>query len=521
MAVLPNKRRKFGVRYHGNYCGPGWSGGKWQSSVRSTVLPIDEFDATCQDHDGVYYDGGDYDAADDKFYKANIGKGVKRSAAALAVKGQSIVRSAFKGRTSVPLSLPQNNSGMAGPVRRGRSATRRVNVNSRRNFTPPRSRSRSRRPRRASTRSVSRSVSRSRSRSVRSSRSRGSRVGSRSVSLLMNMRRGPSPMLRRGVQNSYETGGIMETANCGYIGHATHPSAIVRISFYRALIKMILMKVNKLNQEWSAIPKDVGATDRIVISYRVSHSPTDAVVIQFVDVAALTQEEIAQSFLTLFGGAPSQINFREITYRPSNGSIGAATINLVNSVVHVTTQSQFKMQNRSTSDEFNDESDNVDNCPLIGRSYEGKGTGSQFIVDAAVTPFYCSISHGIIQRTGQAEGLYEPPNPKLFSDLTGSKKHYMPPGRVQTSVLKDNYSISLNKFCYHMYDAAPNNAAPFFRVKPIGKFRFFGMEKQLQPNNPGVGNDVKIAFEHDLKFNIYITPGSTQLTTSVFAQGFI
>lgn len=514
------KRRKTGIRYHGNYCGPGWSGGQWQSSVRSTVLPIDQFDATCQDHDAVYADGGDYDAADEKFYQSNIGQGFKRSVAALAVKGQSVVRSFFS----------QNNS-MA-PYRRGRSPTRRTTVNSRRNNTPPNSRSRSRsRSVRPSPRPPIRrtmSVSPGRSRSVatrRTSRSSSRRLGSRrrvsSRRLSTNMRnRSPSLLLRRGVQNSYEAGDIIETPNCAYIGHTTHPGVVMRLAFFRALIKMILIKVNKLNPDWQGAPKDTLATDRIVISYRASHSPTDGILTLAVDVAALSQEGIADAFTVLFAGASNQLNFREISYRPNNGSIGAATINLSNAKVHVQAYSEFKMQNRSLSNEANDEADNIDNCPLIGRSYEGKGTGSQFIVDSVTTPFYGSITHGVIEKTGVANGLFEPPSPNLFTDLTGSKKHYMAPGVVQTSVLHDKYVLSIHKYVYHMYDTLPNNSAPFYRVKPIGKFRFFGMEKQLQPNDPTIGNDVKIAYEHDLKFNLCITPGTTQLTTSVFTQQF-
>lgn len=80
------------MRYHGNYCGPNWSAGVHQASVTSDVEAIDVFDATCKQHDAVYALGGDVDRADQEFYESNIGQGIKRSAAALAVKLQQVTR---------------------------------------------------------------------------------------------------------------------------------------------------------------------------------------------------------------------------------------------------------------------------------------------------------------------------------------------------------------------------------------------------------------------------------------------
>jgi len=80
------------VKYHGKYCGPGWSAGKYQPSVKSRVPPDDEFDATCKVHDGAYAHPTNSQArskADDEFFKQNIGGGPKRAIAALAVKAAS------------------------------------------------------------------------------------------------------------------------------------------------------------------------------------------------------------------------------------------------------------------------------------------------------------------------------------------------------------------------------------------------------------------------------------------------
>ena len=80
--------KTWGIAYHGNYVGPGWSAGKYQNSVVSDVPPIDEFDATAKRHDEAYAKGEDLVKADAEFARANIGKGFKRTAAGLAVGAQ-------------------------------------------------------------------------------------------------------------------------------------------------------------------------------------------------------------------------------------------------------------------------------------------------------------------------------------------------------------------------------------------------------------------------------------------------
>jgi len=86
------------VPYHGNYCGPGWSAGVRQASVAGALAPaVDAFDETCREHDAAYALGQDVGLADAKFVKSNLGRGVKRSVAAIAVWGNSTYRSFLHG----------------------------------------------------------------------------------------------------------------------------------------------------------------------------------------------------------------------------------------------------------------------------------------------------------------------------------------------------------------------------------------------------------------------------------------
>lgn len=81
------------LAYHGNYCGPGWSAGKYQPSVESPVPAIDAFDASCKMHDSIYAQGGDLAQADETFKFQNVLSGdIFRAVPGVLVGFQGLLR---------------------------------------------------------------------------------------------------------------------------------------------------------------------------------------------------------------------------------------------------------------------------------------------------------------------------------------------------------------------------------------------------------------------------------------------
>jgi len=126
--------RFMSFKYHGNYCGPGYSNGKYQDSVNGNLSPIDEFDSTCQKHDKAYAQGEDLYRADLDFARDNLSTfSPKRNIAAIAVGAQAALRGlgimprkSKKGRGPVNVSVketvvvPKGRSNISSG-RRGRS----------------------------------------------------------------------------------------------------------------------------------------------------------------------------------------------------------------------------------------------------------------------------------------------------------------------------------------------------------------------------------------------------------------
>lgn len=73
-----------------NFCGPWWSDGKFQKSTcPQDTFPLNDFDFTCAEHDcsvSTAISEQQVREADNKFYEHNLGKSLKRTTAALAVK---------------------------------------------------------------------------------------------------------------------------------------------------------------------------------------------------------------------------------------------------------------------------------------------------------------------------------------------------------------------------------------------------------------------------------------------------
>jgi hypothetical protein len=88
------ERKPFGIAYHGNNCGPGWSAGKYQSSSKEALgTAIDDFDRTCEVHDLSYANGDDLTEADLKFALENLSVlDPKRNFAGLLVGLQGLGR---------------------------------------------------------------------------------------------------------------------------------------------------------------------------------------------------------------------------------------------------------------------------------------------------------------------------------------------------------------------------------------------------------------------------------------------
>lgn len=265
-----------------------------------------------------------------------------------------------------------------------------------------------------------------------------------------------------------------------YIGHSTWVRDEIRENFFRVLLKTLLAKMGvpvrsikdplplKQNDVFTLdwIPEVNGALQSSVVT--LGATPADNT-LQLIATALLTVFELDADHLT----GPL---FQRIQYRNA-GDTYRVDINLIHAKIKLHIKSALKLQNQTTASGA--DSENVDNIPVYGKSYEGLGNGA--FTNAQVTPiraeyFVATASNGVILQVGTvATGMSEQPPPKYFKNVKKFGKAMLEPGEIKTSILTDTNNYSVPYLSSLLY--SNNSSLQYYRR---GSFRFFGLEHMIQ-----------------------------------------
>lgn len=491
-------------RFHGNYVGPGWSAGRYQNSVVSDVPAVDEFDATGKKHDAAYAMGKNLAVADFEFASENFGKGAKRTVAAVAVGAQGVGR-VVENLVSGKSSMPTEDFEM-----RGRSASRpRTPASLSRSRSAPRAASRGvvrrRSPSSAFSRTVRRRVTRRRPQTRRGRRV----VRRRRVWFARRGRRSTvNGALKYGCVQTFETGGMLNTKYCQYIGHASMPTERVQQVMWLALTKKLLEKVGMVIKEPTQAVDNIGVGDKILVHYQ--SQPTSGVVYrEYTIIVSDSLVTIAKDFYDFFiGTQTNQLLYLKMTYAPAAATTvhwPRTVFNLQTAMLHLDFKSDLKVQNRSIVDSTDDEV-SVDNVPLIGRYYEGNGNGTE-IPDSAIINSQALFGN---QNSGMiGYSAVGPMNePLVKSQAINAKKSgglQLASGQIKQSTLHTKMVIRMNNLVTKMGEPTltPSQAS---KVK-MGKFRIMALEKAIETDFLAAVKNITLAYENNIRSACYVTGG--------------
>lgn len=339
-------------------------------------------------------------------------------------------------------------------------------------------------------------------------------VSSRSAGFFRSRRRigrrtNTARSITKGLVKVIESGSVVTSNYCRYIGHHDMPLASVMEMVIAALIKKLLMKVGYSLPSYDGPIDNLGVGDVIRIIAR--HRPGDPTVFWSHNIVlgdtwkTITLDLVQQ--INVFGDQ-NQTILETLRYDPDGGNTGwpRTQMNLVDMKVHLKTKATLKIQNRSKN-ALGNEADEVDNVPLYGKSYSG--TGSGFMVDnnrqLGQAYFYADTADGIISYDG-ADDLREPPPAENTRQTKKTGKAKLDPGEVKTSVLSSKQTVSLNRF----YTLAGRVLMGTNKNKSfLGKFRCFALEKMIETEFGENIVPIAVAWEHNLRLECYVTGGSS------------
>lgn len=439
------RKHRYAIRYHGNYCGPGWSAGTYQSSVRSSVPAIDSFDETCKAHDASYAEHGPNREADVEFYRQNIGRGIKRSIAALAV-------------------VSQNNPEMPPTRRRRRDFLTPSNE-----LTPPQNPARYAEARRqlfanfphlrpAETTVVERmqvDVPDVVTSSSKTKMPTGTFGGKFNKNLMSDKLYGDIAKTSSGLIRATETRGNSVGAEIVWFGHATMAYASMLQDSIHALTKLMFRKMQVSFASFQdTVPDEVALFEMQIRYHTASNVETLSSVTSFQIALGSTFQQVGntlrQLFIDIFAANPDAFPVELRVYSTARNAADNGTIKIPHCVVRLTgmkvyfhARSYMSVQNTTPAQEagLDLETDNVYATALSGKVYHFNGNYARKIganrlpVDLTITD-YVSGTVNATNNPTDVQPFSEPLDSYNFHGCKGVRRINLDPGEVKSDSIQ-------------------------------------------------------------------------------------
>lgn len=480
------------IRYHGNYCGPGWSDGAHHDSVCGFAPAIDEFDQTCKEHDCSYFKYGPNRQADDRFFADNIGRGVKRTVAAIAVSSQR--NKMRKGRTFFDrlhdVERPPTPGG--NHIRFSDDSTNSVS-SSVNNLLA------------IGTMSDAMSIaSRSTNRAELDSTLGGSfSKAPLSETIFRNIATRPS-----GLTEHTEIIGALTGGDIVWLGHATMCYTAMLYSSARAVTKYALAKMGISFDNWSDTVDTGLANVQLVLFYQASSTSGTVVSVSQAVAAADTYEGLATRVRNLLIGVYTAAPDGYLVDLRIQKPVGAdvvplANIRMAGMRVNFFGRSNLAIQNTSQAQVGTNDIDDVEHiaaAALTGKIYHFKGNFGRKIgrnrdpLDITASN-YVTGNSALLNPSGTA-AYSEPVHGFQFYGCKKVRALQMNPGQIKTDQFSSMVSTTFNQLWKNYSQRIATNYTHNY-----GHFHLFAIEKKVMISG---GRDINVSVNCDVQLGTFL-----------------
>jgi len=314
-----------------------------------------------------------------------------------------------------------------------------------------------------------------------------------------------------------EIGGVIQggvatstTGNTIAVGHASCPSVCAQTLVWRAILKLLLIKMGQtdLSNFDQSIPGHITG-DIIRVNYQLTPDVSPTFFDVTIGAGTTTPNQIGYSLAAHFRSVyDPNIGFHSIVwYGPATGGTkSTTTINLKNCMLVFNSKSTLKVQNNTTETTGGDE-ESLNNVPLHGKAYFGNGTGTEAWTrdpnpTVGGTTFRADNEFGAIARVPTERWYQEVVPATHFVQVKQFGKVVLDPGHIKTSVLSFYGKFSLSSIYKKLFD---KTASGFHSKTSIGNYRFMLLEKMIQASTPTAANQITVAYEVNLRMGCYAT----------------
>ncbi|AXH76391.1 MAG: putative capsid protein [Kajamanuvirus moutis] len=482
MNVRKRQRLFSTIRYHGNYCGPGWSDGAYHDSVCGYAPAIDEFDQTCKEHDCAYFKYGPHSEADHTFFRANVGKGIKRTLAGLAVvshgnkskmppsrypptpdKNMDVIIDSMT-ESSYPFSEKTNIPVMNGMIHAQLGGS----------FSK-------------------------------------SRLSERTFKRICTTRSGQSERA--------EYIGQFSGGDTVWFAHATHAYRAMLNNSARSIAKLMMVKMGISFDNWSDTIDPSLATVAMNLQYQ--QTAVASAVGDSIDnlIAADTYQSMAQKIFgrlaAIYASFPdaylTELRFYKVL--ASTERIPLATIRMIGMKVHFFSASTLAVQNVTSSQIGTtdlDDADNIGAAPLCGKIYQFKGNSARKVGKNREPVDLVATNH-VTANTGGANPVIsaafsEPVHSYQFYHCQKVRAIELAAGQIKTNYISSMATTTLNSLWknYTQRDASEYSHG-------YGNMHVFCLEKKVNITSAqaiaiALNCDVQMATYVEERFNYVVNP---------------
>jgi len=333
-----------------------------------------------------------------------------------------------------------------------------------------------------------------------------------------------SKFARLGITRSFEYNGTTTTTNqCIFIGHATCPMDVVRSSIAQAIIKKLLMKADLIKPSTSLGLNLGGLT---LSTFYIDNDDATPGLVSTINIGDADSVNTLAAFIVPYMG--SQVDYPnrkiialELSVTGTNQP-PICRLFLANAKIVFNIQSKLKIQNRTQAAGTDaNQTTTITNNPLQGKVYDGKGTGTNYMVATNALGvggqkmFFVSKGTGVMDFAPTDNDLQEPPYGAGFDKVKGMKGYAILPGEIKTSYLGHSSKMALSS-ALKLLSSQPRGGTPISPTDTpqveFGKFRFMALEKVIDPVE--TEPDITIGFEHQWNIGVYVVPGHESVTTN-------
>jgi len=289
------------------------------------------------------------------------------------------------------------------------------------------------------------------------------------------------------IRHTSETGGATPESKIESlrVGHTTMPSRPTLYAVSRALTKLLFSRhqIKDFTDNIYAPPYNYNALDTVAFTYYADWTTNVLFTKSYVlpAVSGYSFDQVAQQMYGFFNdelrtnGPVERTRLQELSYQPASTTSSfhePVIINLQRVSIDMLLESRMKVQNRTVTVQADNEQDDVNNVPLIGKLYHCKGNNlfdrnnRKILTNPTTSPtgaasvdlyLYEGITSNRTVNIATLNGQYttdgsanstiskpsEPPHPYQFLNCKSATKVELEPGAITESKISQKFKLPL------------------------------------------------------------------------------